>query len=110
MINTMSLPLRPSPPSPTSGRGEILRALNNLSLSPRGRVRERGLPDEITRTTPSRRNPRKNGTPSPWRRRGLCRAARYSLRARNNEFQLEELGIGINEAHQLGKKFFVARI
>jgi putative protease len=33
---------------------------------------------------------------------------RYSLRARNNEFQLEELGIGINEAHQLGKKFFVA--
>ncbi len=33
---------------------------------------------------------------------------RYSLRARNNEFQLEELGIGIKEAHQLGKKFFVA--
>jgi putative protease len=33
---------------------------------------------------------------------------RYSLRARNNEFQLEELGIGISEAHQLGKKFFVA--
>jgi putative protease len=33
---------------------------------------------------------------------------RYSLRARNNEFQLEELGIGINEAHQQGKKFFVA--
>jgi U32 family peptidase len=33
---------------------------------------------------------------------------RYSLRARNNEFQLEELGTGIAEAHQLGKKFFVA--
>lgn len=33
---------------------------------------------------------------------------RYSLRARNNEFQLEELGIGIGEAHQQGKKFFVA--
>ena len=33
---------------------------------------------------------------------------RYSLRARNNEFQLEELGIGIHEAHQQGKKFFVA--
>jgi U32 family peptidase len=33
---------------------------------------------------------------------------RYSLRARNNEFQLEQLDIGINEAHQLGKKFFVA--
>ena len=33
---------------------------------------------------------------------------RYSLRARNNEFQLEELRIGIYEAHQLGKKFFVA--
>ena len=33
---------------------------------------------------------------------------RYSLRARNNEFQLEELGIGISEAHQQGKKFFVA--
>ena len=33
---------------------------------------------------------------------------RYSLRARNNEFQLEGLGIGIKEAHQLGKKFFVA--
>jgi len=33
---------------------------------------------------------------------------RYSLRARNNEFQLEQLEIGINEAHQLGKKFFVA--
>ncbi len=33
---------------------------------------------------------------------------RYSLRARNNEFQLEQLDIGIKEAHQLGKKFFVA--
>ncbi len=33
---------------------------------------------------------------------------RYSLRARNNEFQLDELGVGIAEAHQRGKKFFVA--
>jgi len=33
---------------------------------------------------------------------------RYSLRARNNEFKLEELGTGIQEAHALGKKFFVA--
>ena len=33
---------------------------------------------------------------------------RYSLRARNNEFQLEELDTGIKEAHQLGKKLFVA--
>jgi len=33
---------------------------------------------------------------------------RYSLRARNNEFKLEELGTGIAEAHALGKKFFVA--
>jgi U32 family peptidase len=33
---------------------------------------------------------------------------RYSLRARNNEFKLEQLDIGIREAHQLGKKFFVA--
>jgi U32 family peptidase len=33
---------------------------------------------------------------------------RYSLRARNNEFKLEQLEIGINEAHQLGKKFYVA--
>ncbi len=33
---------------------------------------------------------------------------RYSLRARNNEFQLEALRTGIQEAHQLGKKFFVA--
>ena len=33
---------------------------------------------------------------------------RYSLRARNNEFQLEELQTGIREAHALGKKFFVA--
>ncbi len=33
---------------------------------------------------------------------------RYSLRARNNEFQLEELQIGIQEAHALGKKLFVA--
>ena len=33
---------------------------------------------------------------------------RYSLRARNNEFQLEELQIGIGEAHALGKKLFVA--
>ncbi len=30
---------------------------------------------------------------------------RYSLHARNNEFQLKELQIGISEAHQLGKKF-----
>ncbi len=33
---------------------------------------------------------------------------RYSLRARNNEFRLEELQTGINEAHALGKKFLVA--
>jgi len=33
---------------------------------------------------------------------------RYSLRARNNEFQLEELQIGIQEAHALGKKLFIA--
>ncbi len=33
---------------------------------------------------------------------------RYSLRARNNEFQLKELDTGIKEAHQLGKKLFVA--
>jgi len=33
---------------------------------------------------------------------------RYSLRARNNEFELEELEIGIQEAHALGKKLFVA--
>jgi putative protease len=33
---------------------------------------------------------------------------RYSLRARNNEFKLEELKIGIQEAHALGKKLFVA--
>jgi len=33
---------------------------------------------------------------------------RYSLRVRNNDFTLENLEIGINEAHQQGKKFFVA--
>lgn len=33
---------------------------------------------------------------------------RYSLRARNNEFKLEQLGIGIAEAHHRGKQFFVA--
>jgi len=33
---------------------------------------------------------------------------RYSLRVRNNDFSLENLEIGINEAHQQGKKFFVA--
>ena len=33
---------------------------------------------------------------------------RYSLRARNNEFKLEQLGTGIAEAHERGKKFFVA--
>ena len=32
---------------------------------------------------------------------------RYSLRVRNNEFNLENLKIGIDEAHALGKKFFV---
>ena len=32
---------------------------------------------------------------------------RYSLRARNNEFRLEQIGIGIAEAHARGKKFFV---
>ena len=32
---------------------------------------------------------------------------RYSLRARNNEFRLEQIEIGINEAHARGKKFFV---
>ncbi len=33
---------------------------------------------------------------------------RYSLRVRNNDFTLENLETGINEAHQQGKKFFVA--
>lgn len=33
---------------------------------------------------------------------------RYSMRARNNEFGLEQLCIGITEAHALGKKFLVA--
>lgn len=33
---------------------------------------------------------------------------RYSLRARNNEFKLEALQIGIAEAHARGKKFYVA--
>ncbi|HFC91773.1 MAG TPA: U32 family peptidase [Leucothrix mucor] len=33
---------------------------------------------------------------------------RYSLRARNNEFMNDNLAIGIEEAHTLGKKFFVA--
>ena len=31
---------------------------------------------------------------------------RYSLRVRNNEFDLEHLAIGIAEAHALGKKFY----
>jgi U32 family peptidase len=33
---------------------------------------------------------------------------RYSLRARNNEFRLEQLEQGIAEAHALGRKFYVA--
>ncbi len=33
---------------------------------------------------------------------------RYSLRARNNDFSIANLAIGINEAHARGKKFFVA--
>lgn len=33
---------------------------------------------------------------------------RYSLRARNNEFMNDNLAIGIQEAHERGKKFFVA--
>lgn len=33
---------------------------------------------------------------------------RYSLRVRNNDFQLENLRIGIAEAHAQNKKFFVA--
>ena len=33
---------------------------------------------------------------------------RYSLRVRNNDFRLPNLETGINEAHGLGKKFFVA--
>ncbi|MCW5235337.1 prephenate-dependent tRNA uridine(34) hydroxylase TrhP [Verminephrobacter eiseniae] len=32
---------------------------------------------------------------------------RYSLRARNNEFRLEQIRQGIDEAHARGKKFFV---
>lgn len=32
---------------------------------------------------------------------------RYSLRVRNNEFNLENLQIGIDEAHALGKRFYV---
>ena len=33
---------------------------------------------------------------------------RYSLRVRNNDFQMENLKTGIDEAHALGRKFFVA--
>lgn len=33
---------------------------------------------------------------------------RYSLRVRNNEFQLEQLAEGIAEAHALGRKFYLA--
>ncbi len=33
---------------------------------------------------------------------------RYSLRVRNNDFQLDNLKTGIDEAHAQGKKFFVA--
>jgi putative protease len=33
---------------------------------------------------------------------------RYSLRVRNNDFLSENLAIGIKEAHDLGKKFFLA--
>lgn len=33
---------------------------------------------------------------------------RYSLRVRNNDFMGDNLALGINEAHSLGKKFFVA--
>lgn len=33
---------------------------------------------------------------------------RYSLRVRNNDFMAENLAKGIAEAHQLGKKFFLA--
>jgi len=33
---------------------------------------------------------------------------RYSLRVRNNDFQLDNLKTGIDEAHEQGKKFFVA--
>ncbi|MGD2118063.1 MAG: tRNA 5-hydroxyuridine modification protein YegQ [Chromatiales bacterium] len=33
---------------------------------------------------------------------------RYSLRVRNNDFLEDNLAIGINEAHELGKQFFVA--
>lgn len=32
---------------------------------------------------------------------------RYSLRVRNNEFNHQNLALGIAEAHQLGKKFYV---
>ncbi|OMH30444.1 tRNA 5-hydroxyuridine modification protein YegQ [Motiliproteus sp. MSK22-1] len=33
---------------------------------------------------------------------------RYSLRVRNNDFKLENLATGINVAHELGRKFYVA--
>ena len=33
---------------------------------------------------------------------------RYSLRVRNNDFNMENLGQGIDLAHKLGRKFFVA--
>ena len=33
---------------------------------------------------------------------------RYSLRVRNNDFNMENFATGINEAHALGKQFFVA--
>lgn len=33
---------------------------------------------------------------------------RYSLRVRNNDFLQDNLGLGINEAHRQGRKFFLA--
>lgn len=35
----------------------------------------------------------------------FMRASRVTLRVRNNEFNHENLQLGINEAHALGKKF-----
>ena len=33
---------------------------------------------------------------------------RYSLRVRNNDFKLDNLAVGIEHAHRLGKQFYVA--
>ncbi len=103
-----------SPDMPLSGRAE--RVSTPVQLNPYGAIRWRRPDLQSDTKSPPCLN--QNCSPRRFPQEHALRLAygadavyagqpRYSLRVRNNEFDHENLQLGINEAHALGKQFYV---